>query len=469
MECFKNCCKNFLQKSEKEHETQVITMTMPQNKTGGPDDEKRRPVTDDYLLSKLPPDGREVPFVVPTYVQPRVKPPSPGSRPTHHTSARCMYTQRKAELMSPSYFSFSPEGLFHQGDISAYSSPGSARRETLKSPRPHSPGWSPRAGSQQRLSSSLLDLSNLRTSGQGLGSTSSTLSSTSSMRSSMESSMESIALSGDEQQMGKICVRLSYQEDLEQVWITLTQCSDLHLDTDGAEELKVAFKGFITVPKPIQFKTCIRDYSPDVSFTQSFVFALRLEQLRSSALVLRLQVGGPRKRTVAESVLSLRQLGPQESEHWLVLKAASKSPVCHSELQLSTCFQPVNGRVQLQALAAQNLPPTSSPLSLRFFVTAEMHQVGGAETKKKKKSGAVKALEGQCQWGETFHFLLGSLEQPCSLSVRLYSYSSVRRKRCLGQVLLGFDSSVPEAVDQWKDTMTHPEKVVTAWLRLSPP
>lgn len=71
--------------------------------------------------------------------------------------------------------------------------------------------------------------------------------------------------------------------------------------------------------------------------------------------------------------------------------------------------------------------------SAGFFVTAEMQQVGGVETKK-KKSGAVKALEGQCQWGETFHFLLGSLEQPCSLSVRLYSYSSVRRKRCLGQV-----------------------------------
>lgn len=60
---------------------------------------------------------------------------------------------------------------------------------------------------------------------------------------------------------------------------------------------------------------------------QSFVFALRLEQLRSSALVLRLQAHGARKRTVAESVLSLRTLGPQESEHWLVLKAASKSPV----------------------------------------------------------------------------------------------------------------------------------------------
>lgn len=60
---------------------------------------------------------------------------------------------------------------------------------------------------------------------------------------------------------------------------------------------------------------------------QSFVFALRLEQLRSCALVLRLQVHAPRKRTVAESVLSLRRLGPKESEYWLDLNPPSKSPV----------------------------------------------------------------------------------------------------------------------------------------------
>uniref|UniRef100_A0A3P9JUA9 Tandem C2 domains, nuclear n=1 Tax=Oryzias latipes TaxID=8090 RepID=A0A3P9JUA9_ORYLA len=465
MECFKNCCKNFLQKNEKEErETQVIAMKMPQNKT---EDEKRRANTDDYLLSKMPPNGREVPFVVPTLVQPRVKPPSPSSRPTHHPSVRNIYTQRKAELRGSTYFSYSPEGLFHHGDTSPYASPGSPRRDTIKSlsPRLHSPGRTLKHGNPERLSSSMLDLSSFRSPRQSLGS--SPFSSTSSMISSVESSTESISVFGDEQQLGKVCVRLSYREDLEQVWITLVQCLDLNLDADGAEEQKVGLKGFITVPKPIQFKSCIRDYSQDVSFMQSFVFALRLEQLRSCALVLRLQAHAPRKRTVAESVLSLRRLGPEESEHWLDLNTPSKSPACHSELHLSTCFQPVNGRVQLQVLAAQSLPPTSSPLSLRFFVTAEMQQTGRKDTRKKCR--AVKALEGQCRWGETFHFLLASLEQPCSLSVRLYSYSSVRRKCCLGQVLLGFDSPVPEAVEQWTDTMTHPEKVVTAWLRLSPP
>uniref|UniRef100_H2M1A3 Tandem C2 domains, nuclear n=1 Tax=Oryzias latipes TaxID=8090 RepID=H2M1A3_ORYLA len=429
-------------------------------------------ICDDYLLSKMPPNGREVPFVVPTLVQPRVKPPSPASQPTHHRmylpSVRDIYTQRKAELRGSTYFSYSPEGLFHHGDTSPYASPGSARRDTIKS---LSPRLNQIVGKVNRcIATDLFDISIMNLSEKCPPPQKKIFNRTKTRKRCSHPDFfppESISVFGDEQQLGKVCVQLSYREDLEQVWITLIQCLDLNLDADGAEEQKVGFKGFITVPKPIQFKSCIRDYSQDVSFMQSFVFALRLEQLRSCALVLRLQVHAPRKRTVAESVLSLRRLGPKESEYWLDLNPPSKSPACHSELHLSTCFQPVNGRVQLQVLAAQSLPPTSSPLSLRFFVTAEMQQAGRKDTRKKCR--AVKALEGQCRWGETFHFLLASLEEPCSLSVRLYSYSSVRRKCCLGQVLLGFDSPVPEAVEQWTDTMTHPEKVVTAWLRLSPP
>lgn len=57
---------------------QVIKMKMPPTKalTSGRElDEGRRGLAEDYLLSRLPPGGREVPFVLPTfkasYVQPR--------------------------------------------------------------------------------------------------------------------------------------------------------------------------------------------------------------------------------------------------------------------------------------------------------------------------------------------------------------------------------------------------------------
>lgn len=37
----------------------------------------------------------------------------------------------------------------------------------------------------------------------------------------------------------------------------------------------------------------------------------------------------------------------------------------------------------------------------------------------------------------------------------------------LWQIQLGLNSPISEAVEQWKDTMAHPEKVVAAWHRLS--
>ncbi|XP_041810304.1 tandem C2 domains nuclear protein [Chelmon rostratus] len=470
MECLKDCCKNFMKRKGKEQETQVIALKMPPNKAAGRElDEERRGVTEDYLLSKLPPDGREVPFVLPTfkasYVQPRgSRYPSLQSGP--QSSARSTYAERKAELLGTSHFPYVLEPSFRQGQMAEFISPGSTRRNTLKNRNasPQSPGWTLTPGSEQRLSSSMFDLSSSQSHMQRFDSVSSVLSSTSSMIGSIESSLDSITLSGDERELGKVSVQVSYQEAVEQVWITLVQCSDLNLPSDGVEQQKIGFKGIITIPKPIQFKSSVKEYSQDVSFMETFVFALRLQQLRGSALVLRLQTHNPKKRTVAECVLSLRQLGSQEMEHWLDLNPPSKSSVCHSELHLTTCFQPVNGRIQLQVLAAQNLPASSSPLTQAFFVKVEMLQLGRVVMKKKTR--ALKASGGQCQWTETFHFLLAALDQACSLSVKLYSRSSVRRKQCLGQVQLGFDSPVPEAVEQWKDTMAHPEKVVSAWHRL---
>ncbi|XP_034531452.1 tandem C2 domains nuclear protein [Notolabrus celidotus] len=473
MECLKDCCKSFMK--QQEQETQVITLRMPPNKEEVSEwepEEGKMGVSEDYLLSKLPPDGREVPFVLPTfkasYVQPRGS-RYPNLQPGPQSSARCTYAERKAELLGSSFLTHSPESSLHRGQMVEYLSPGSTRRDTLKnrSSSPISPVWNLRPGSDQRLSSSMLDLSCSQTHIQHFDSLTSVHSSSPSPKfGSIESSLDSITLSGDERDLGKVCVQLSYHETLEQVWITLVQCSELNLPPDGAEQQKVGFKGIITVPKPIQFKSSIKEYSQDVSFMETFVFALRLQQLRCSALVLRLQTHGNKKRTVAECVLSLRQLGAQETEHWLDLSPRSKSSVCHAELNLTTCFQPVNGRIQLQVLAAQNLPASFTPLTQAFFVKAEMHQLGRVVMKKKTR--VIKASKGQCRWAETFHFLLAALDHDCSLSVKLYSRSSVRRKQCLGQVQLGLDSPVPEAVDQWKDMMAHPEKVVSAWHGLSP-
>ncbi|KAM9707746.1 tandem C2 domains nuclear protein isoform 2-T3 [Menidia menidia] len=470
MECIKNCCKNFMRKKDSEQEIQVIRMKMPPEAEATFRDkpvERGRGDKEDYITSKLPPDGREVPFVLPTfkpsYVQPNVD-NFTNLKPGPQGSARSTYAERKAELQGTPHFGYCQESTFHQRLTSANVSPSSTHHYKSRNSSSGSTGANLKLGRHQRLSSSMLDLPHNHA--QGYDSMSSTFSSVSSRLNSIESSLDSITLSGDEQDLGKVCVRLNYKEALEQVWITLVQCSDLNLQHDGAEQQRIGFKAIITTSKPIEFKSSVREFSEDVAFMETFVFALRLQQLRSSSLVLRLQTHKPKKCTVAECVLSLQQLGPEESEHWLDLNSPSKSSVCQSELHLGTCFQAVNGRIQLQVLAAQNLPASTSPLPQVFFVKAELHQLG--EVIVKKKTHALKASRGECRWEKTFFFPLASLEHTCSLSVKLCSRNSIRRKHCLGQVKLGFDSPLQEAVEHWKDTMSHPEKVVKAWHRLSP-
>ncbi|KPP79559.1 tandem C2 domains nuclear protein-like, partial [Scleropages formosus] len=375
-----------------------------------PDGQKKVPgVSEDYLISKLPPDGREVPFVVP--------------------------------LFRPSYVQ--PSGSLY-----------SAYQKGLQV-------WDLR--NRKDFSSSALDLPHPQSHMQRYDSVSSVQSSTSSMRDSLGSSrsLESITLSGDERETGKLNIRLSYQEAREQVWITLVQCKDLNISTDCGEQQKVGIKGVITVPKPVQFKSSIKEGSSDVEFMETFVFALPLQQLRTAGLAFRLQTHVPRKRTLGECALSLRQLGPQETQHWLEVRPPSKAPVCHAELHLGTCFQAVSGRIQFQVLGAQNISTSSAPFSQSIFVKVEMHALGRLVTRKKTR--VMRSSGGQVRWAETFLFPLAAHEQGLYFLVKLYSRSSVRRKHFLGQVHLGFESPSADAVEQWRDTITHPEKLVIWW------
>ncbi|KAI4905025.1 hypothetical protein NFI96_020185, partial [Prochilodus magdalenae] len=408
----------------------VIKAPIPGNTPKENEWRKTVGVSEDYLLSKLPPDGKEVPFVLPSlrpsYVQPRGPP-----YPSYQSSAWATYAERKAELAGVGKIAFDPSGPVLPSHMMSFVSPGSVRRPILKGLHgSHVSAWD--QNGKQRLSASMLDLSSPHSHMQRFDSMSSVQSSTSSVRDSIGSSrsLESITLSGDERELGKVGVLVSYQEAVEQVWITLVQCKDLCVCAEGAEQQRVGIKGVITMAKPVQFKTSIKDATPDVLFMETFVFSLSLEQLRNSALLLRLQTHVPRKRTLGESVLSLRMLGPQETQHWLDVRPPSKPHVCHAELQLAMCFQPVSSRIHLQILSAQNLPSSSSLLTQSFFVKVEMFSDGHFILKRKTK--IARSSGGQVQWGETVLLPITNQDHNLQLSVKLYSRGSIRRKHQLG-------------------------------------
>ncbi|XP_045057504.2 tandem C2 domains nuclear protein isoform X2 [Desmodus rotundus] len=432
--------------------------------------------TEDYLLSRFPPDGKQVPFVVPkfklSYVQPRIQ-----GIPSHleelEGSARASFGDRKVELSSashpgPSYDVYNP---FY---MSQRISPDLSRRipPCLEAMRLYGSVCDLRPNKlpgSSGLSKSMFDLtSSSQKFTQRHDSLSSVPSSSSSRKNSQGSnrSLDTITLSGDEGDLGRLNVRVCYNSSAEQIWITLLQCKDLSWPSSCGDAPTVSIKGTLTLPKPVHFKSSAKEASSPIEFMETFVFAIKLQSLQTVRLVFKIQTQTPRKKTIGECSLSLRTLGPQEMDYSLEITPPSKISVCHAELELGTCFQAVNSRIQLQILEAQCLPSSSTPLTLSFFVKVAMFSSG--ELVYKKKTRLLKASSGRVKWGESMIFPLVQNEKEIVFLIKLYSRSSVRRRHFVGQICVSEDSNNVGAANQWKETVTNPEKVVIQWHKLNP-
>lgn len=433
--------------------------------------------TEDYLLAKLPSDGKEVPFVVPKFKLSYIQPKTQGT-PSHleelEGSARASFRDRKAELSSlsqhgPSYDVYNPFYMYqhvspdlnrrlapHSGTMRLYGSVCDLRTSKF----PSSPGL---------ISKSMFDLtSSSQRFIQRHDSLSSVPSSSSSRKNSQGSnrSLDTITLSGDERDFGRLNVKVFYNSSVEQIWITLLQCRDLTWPSSYGDTPTISVKGMLTLPKPVNFKSSAKEGASTIEFMETFVFAIKLQSLQTVRLVFKVQTQTPRKKTIGECSLSLRNLSTQEMDYSLDITPPSKISVCHAELELGTCFQAVNSRIQLQILEAQYLPSSSTPLTLSFFVKVAMFSSG--ELIYKKKSRLLKASSGRVKWGETMIFPLTQSEKEINFLLKLYSRSSVRRKQFVGQIWISDESNNIEAVNQWKETITNPEKVVIKWHKLNP-
>ncbi|XP_066484558.1 tandem C2 domains nuclear protein [Tiliqua scincoides] len=436
--------------------------------------------SEDYLLSKLPPGGKDVPFVVPQFKLAYIQPRNLGN-PSHfggiQGSAVTSFGDRKSELSS----------AYQQGPlVDVVYNPFYMQ----KHPQPTSPDFTHHSSAKldnRKLYGSVCDLRSSTLPGssslshsmfdltsppqrfiQRYDSVSSVPSSTSSMKDSQGSnrSLDTITLSGDEREFGRLNVKLCYVPSVEQIWITVLHCKDLSWSSSCGENPHISVKGILTLPKPVHFRCSAKEASNDIEFMETFVFAIKLQLLQTARLVFKVQARIPRKKTIGECGLPLRGLSSQETDYWLMIAPPSKTSVCPAELKIGTCFQAVNSRIQLQILEAQNLPSSSRPLSSGFFVKAAMFSTEGLVDKKKTR--LLKSVSRHVKWGETMIFPLSQNEHGINFFIKLYSRSSVGRKHFLGQVWLSSDSNSSEAADQWRDTIANPEKVVVKWHNISP-
>ncbi|KAG8126429.1 hypothetical protein E2320_021579 [Naja naja] len=234
---------------------------------------------------------------------------------------------------------------------------------------------------------------------------------------------DTITLSGDERDFGRLNVKVCYNFSVEQIWITILKCKDLNWSSTCEEHPQISIKGILTLHKPVQFRCLAKEASNDIEFMETFVFAIKLQLLQTARLVFKVQSLIPRRKTIGECILPLRDLSSQEVDYWLMITPPSKALI----VMLST-----EGLVD------------------------------------KKKTRLLKSTNSQVKWGETLMFPVSQNEHGINFLIKLYSRSSVRRKHFLGQVWFSSDSNSAEAADQWRDTIANPEKVVVKWHNIIP-
>ncbi|XP_077179626.1 tandem C2 domains nuclear protein isoform X2 [Paroedura picta] len=478
-EFIKNCCRGCLYVEKEKHDSASLEKGSEAAAEYRSDVVEKPPLSsvsvkrqvgcsEDYLLSKLPTGGKEVPFVVPQFKLAYIQPRNLGS--SHLTgiqgSAVTSFGDRKAELSS----------AYQQGPLFDVVYNPFYMQQQHPPPSPDLIRCRPEKTDNRRLYGSVCDLRSSTLPGSSTLSNSmfdltspphrfmqryDSVSSVPSSTSSRKDSQDTITLSGDEREFGRLNVKLYYVPSVEQIWITVLQCKDLSWSSSCGENPHISIKGILTLPKSVQFKCMAKEASSDIEIMETFVFAIKLQILQTARLVFKVQALTPRKKTIGECVLPLRELSTHETDYWLTIAPPSKSSVCSAELKIGTCFQPVNSRIQLQILEAQNLPTSCTPLSSNFFVKAAMFST--RELVEKKKTRLLKSSNSRVKWGETMIFPVSQSEQGVYFLIKLYSRSSVRRKHFLGQVCLSDDSNSNEAADQWKDTMANPEKLVIKW------
>uniref|UniRef100_A0A8C6VH51 Tandem C2 domains, nuclear n=1 Tax=Naja naja TaxID=35670 RepID=A0A8C6VH51_NAJNA len=341
-ECIKNCCRGCLYANKEKHNASLEKQSTVTDKYTSKVVEKpplssvsmKKQVgcSEDYLLSKFPPGGKEIPFVVPqfklAYIQPRnlSNPHLGGLQGSVVTS----FSDRKAELSNiyhqrppadvvynPLYMQLPPLSPDFSQDHTEkmvnkrlYGSVCDLRSSTLPC--------------SSSLSHSMFDLTSPpHRFLQMYDSTSSAPSSISSRK----NSQDTITLSGDERDFGRLNVKVCYNFSVEQIWITILKCKDLNWSSTCEEHPQISIKGILTLHKPVQFRCLAKEASNDIEFMETFVFAIKLQLLQTARLVFKVQSLIPRRKTIGECILPLRDLSSQEVDYWLMITPPSKALV----------------------------------------------------------------------------------------------------------------------------------------------
>ncbi|CAM9493618.1 synaptotagmin-6-like [Lampetra fluviatilis] len=278
--------------------------------------------------------------------------------------------------------------------------------------------------------------------------------------------LEDVIVEGG-QPSGKLHVQLRYDQTMQHVWIMVVQVQNLVLKPSKAPP-SIYVKGTVLADRRWTFKTNMKPNISNPRYDEMFVFNIEPKAMQTAKLELQVATRKPRKEILGKTTISLHSLGEEATDHWLEL-FFHHATMDRGELCVSSCLDLQKDTLTLHIKEARDLRKSYSTTPGNAFVKATMLIADNKMERRQTPLSAV--VRGGVSWNHTIslpaehrhHKFLG-----VSIELRVFYRDSLRRAHLLGQVTLNWDAE-GSCLEQWKETIRNPDKVLTYWHKLNVP
>nr|XP_032811688.1 uncharacterized protein LOC116943175 [Petromyzon marinus] len=278
--------------------------------------------------------------------------------------------------------------------------------------------------------------------------------------------LEDVIVEGG-QPSGKLHVQLRYDQTMQHVWIMVVQVQNLVLKPSKAPP-SLYVKGTVLADRRWTFKTNMKPNISNPRYDEMFVFNIEPKAMQTAKLELQVATRKPRKEILGKTTISLHSLGEEATDHWLEL-FFHHATMDRGELCVSSCLDLQKDTLTLHIKEARDLRKSYSTTPGNAFVKATMLIADNKVERRQTPLSAV--VHGGVSWNHPISLPAEHRHHKfrgVSVELRVFYRDSLRRAHLLGQVTLNWDAE-GSCLEQWKETIRNPDKVLTYWHKLNVP
>lgn len=291
-----------------------------------------------------------------------------------------------------------------------------------------------------------------------------------------EANVEEVEEANQEEAKGRIRYRLEYDFTLQELKVTVIECSDLP-PTDWSTGLTDPFVKLYLLPdKKPKYETKVHRKNLNPKFDQTFIFKnIPYVDTFDKTLVFAVYdydrfSSSDQQSEFQLPLNSIDLAGPVEE--WRDLAPVDDGSNQYlGDLCLSLRYVPSSGKLTVAVLEARKLKKMDITGASDPYVKLKLFDSKGKRIGKKKKT-SVKSCNLNPYWNESFVFLIDEMDMKrVWLEVTVCDYDLIGGGDPIGKIALGWNQSklYKPGFKHWKEVLENPRRPIIKWHVLQDP